>query len=183
MLKKRDLHDVPTLFPLLDDEAVKPYVREKADTMEEYYFFLSKMMQQEEKGELISRTITDDWEQPIGAITLYDVEEQKGFLATWLGRPYFGKGYNQYAKEQFLWELFEEQSIEVVFLKVNLDNIRSMKAMSKLSYATEANDIFPHVHEKINLGEKRYHLFAIYKDAFIFYMHEKQFAAMDELEA
>ncbi len=101
MLKKRDLHDAQILFPLLSDEAVKPYVREKAESIEEYYFFLNKMMNQEENGELISRTILDEWDMPIGAITLYDVQDQMGFLATWLGKPYFGKGYNQYAKDLF----------------------------------------------------------------------------------
>lgn len=133
MLKKRDLHDAPILFPLLNDQAVKPYVREKAETIEEYYFFLNKMMIQEENGELISRTIVDEWDAPIGAITLYDIQDQMGFLATWIGKPYFGKGYNQYAKDLFLRELFLEKDIEVVFLKVNKVNERSLNAKKKLN--------------------------------------------------
>ncbi|WP_027964177.1 GNAT family N-acetyltransferase [Halalkalibacillus halophilus] len=183
MLKRRDVHDVPTLFPLLDDEAVKPYVRERVESLEAYYFFINKMNQQEENGELISRTILDEWELPIGAITLYDITEGKGFLATWLGKPYFGKGYNQYAKELFLWELFMEQEIEVVFLKVNQQNLRSYKAMQKLSYATLANETYPAVYEQVNQSEKKYHLFAIYKEAFMFYMHEQQQEEIGELEA
>ncbi|WP_188207309.1 GNAT family N-acetyltransferase [Alkalibacillus aidingensis] len=183
MLKRRELQDVPVLFPLLSDEAVKPYVREQAENMEAYYFFINQMNQQEENGELISRTILDEMENPVGAITLYDIEEGKGFLATWLGRPYFGQGYNQYAKELFLWELFMEQEIEVVFLKINKTNTRSLKAMSKLSYAIEANETYPHVFEQINQGEKQYDLFAIYKDAFTFYIHESEVAEVDELEA
>ncbi|GEN46805.1 GNAT family N-acetyltransferase [Alkalibacillus haloalkaliphilus] len=183
MLKRRELQDVPALFPLLSDEAVKPFVREKADTMEAYYFFTNMMNQQEENGELISRTILDEMENPVGAITLYDIDEQKGFLATWLGKPYFGQGYNQYAKELFLWELFMEQDIEVVFLKVNKLNNRSLRAVNKLSYAVEANETYPNVYEQINQGDKEYDLFAIYKDAFIFYMHESDDEEVDELEA
>ncbi|MGP4071696.1 GNAT family N-acetyltransferase [Piscibacillus sp. B03] len=183
MLKRRDLHDAPILFPLLSDHAVKPYVREKAETIEEYYFFLNKMTNQEENGELISRTILDEWDVPIGAITLYDIQEQKGFLATWLGKPYFGKGYNQYAKDLFLRELFLEKNIEVVFLKVNRLNERSLNAMKKIEYAVQANEHYPAIYEQINQGPKEYELFAIYKDAFIFHLHEQEQVSYDELEA
>ncbi|GAA0450573.1 GNAT family N-acetyltransferase [Alkalibacillus silvisoli] len=183
MLKKRELQDVPVLFPLLNDEAVKPYVREKADSAESYYFFINMMNQQEENGDLISRTILDEMENPVGAITLYDIEENKGFLATWLGKPYFGQGYNQYAKELFLWELFMEQDIDVVFLKVNKINSRSLKAMNKLSYAIKANETYPNVYEQLNQGNKQYDLFAVYKDAFTFYMHEHEQEEIGELEA
>ncbi|MGM8216299.1 GNAT family N-acetyltransferase [Bacillaceae bacterium W0354] len=184
MLKRRELQDAPVLFPLVTDEAVKPYVREKVDSIEEYYFFLNKMINDEEKGQLISRTIMDDWENPIGAITLYDIQDGKGFLATWLGKPYFGKGYNQFAKEAFLWELFTEKDIEVVFLKVNKVNARSLKAMEKLPYAVNATEIYPFIVEQINTEEKQYELFAIYKDAFTIYMYEQeQQAIVEEMEA
>ncbi|SEQ48871.1 GNAT family N-acetyltransferase [Piscibacillus halophilus] len=183
MLKKRDLHDAPILFPLLNDLAVKPYVREKAETIEEYYFFLNKMMIQEENGELISRTIVDEWDAPIGAITLYDTQDQMGFLATWIGKPYFGKGYNQYAKDLFLRELFLEKDIEIVFLKVNKVNERSLNAMKKIEYAVHASEHYPAIHEQINRGSKKYELFAIYKDAFIFHLHEQEQDTYGELEA
>lgn len=91
MLKKRDLQDAHILFPLLNDRAVKPYVREKADSLEAYYFLMNRFAQQEDNGELISRTIMDDWGSPIGAITLYDIEDRAGFLATWLGKPFSEK--------------------------------------------------------------------------------------------
>ncbi|MGQ0518443.1 hypothetical protein ACT453_54415, partial [Bacillus sp. D-CC] len=59
-----------------------------------------------ERGELISRTILDEWGNPIGTITLFDVQEKAGFLGTWLGKPYHGKGYNKLAKDSFFSELF-----------------------------------------------------------------------------
>ncbi|RPF50552.1 GNAT family N-acetyltransferase [Aquisalibacillus elongatus] len=183
MLKKRELHDASVLFPLLNHDAVKPYVREKADTIEEYYFFLNKMQIQEESGELISRTILDEWDTPIGAITLYDIQEKKGFLATWLGQTYFGKGYNQYAKDLFLRELFIEKDIEVVFLKVNKRNARSLHAMKKIGYAVNANDHYPAIYQQINQGPNHYELFAIYKDAFSFHLYETSSTFEDEMEA
>ncbi|MFB9974257.1 GNAT family N-acetyltransferase [Allobacillus sp. SKP2-8] len=183
MLKKRDLQDAHILFPLLNDRAVKPYVREKADSLEAYYFLMNRLAQQEDNGELISRTIMDDWGSPIGAITLYDIENRSGFLATWLGKSFFGKGYNQYAKEQFLYELFVEHDIDLVFLKVNQLNARSIAAMNKIPYAVIANDTFPHVYEKLNQGNKRYKLFAIHKEAYLLFMNEREQLIADELEA
>ena len=183
MIKKREIQDAQALFPLLNDPAVKPYVREKADSIEAYYFQVNKMIMQEENNELISRTITDDWGSPIGAITLYDLSERTGFLATWLGKPYFGKGYNQYAKEQFLYELFVEHEIEVVFTKVNVVNSRSLAAMEKIPYATRADETYPQVYEAINQGYKQYKLFAIHKDAFMLVMNEQETETIGELNA
>ncbi|CDQ20388.1 hypothetical protein BN982_02727 [Halobacillus karajensis] len=106
MLKKRDLHDVPVLFEFMSHPEVFPYVRHKASSSDEFYFLTKQTLEAEDRGELISRTILDEWGQPIGTINLFDIQERKGFLATWLGRPYFGKGYNKIAKEAFFEELF-----------------------------------------------------------------------------
>ena len=34
-------------------------------------------------------------------LLLFDVQEKAGFLGTWLGKPYHGKGYNKYGKIHF----------------------------------------------------------------------------------
>src|SRR5699024_4007014 len=120
--------EVPVLFELLSHPEVYPYVRQKAETSDAYYFMTKKTIEAEEKGELISRTIVDEYEQPIGTINLFDIREHYGFLATWIGQPYFGKGYNQPAKEAFFEELFFELDIEAIFMKVRRTNKRSLKA-------------------------------------------------------
>ena len=122
MLKKRDLHEVPTLFELSSHPDVYPYIRHKAKTVDEFYFLTKQLIEAENNGELISRTILDEYEQPIGTINLYDIKDKSGFLATWVGRPYFGKGYNKLAKQLFLDELFFSLDIEKVFMKVRKAN-------------------------------------------------------------
>ena len=77
-------------------------MRQKAYSYEEYLFLTKQTIEAEERGELISRTILDEWGNPIGTITLFDVQEKAGFLGTWLGKPYHGKGYNKLAKDSFL---------------------------------------------------------------------------------
>ncbi|SFT09765.1 hypothetical protein SAMN05428962_4367 [Paenibacillus sp. BC26] len=105
MLKKRDLHECHSLYNLMMDPAVFPYVRYKCQCYEEYLFVTKQLIGEEERGTCISRTILDEVGHPIGTIDLYDIVNQTGFLATWIGAPYFGQGYNQRAKEAFLTEL------------------------------------------------------------------------------
>lgn len=173
MLKKRDLHEVPTLFELLIHPDVYPYVREKAKTSDEFYFLTKQAMEAEEHGQQISRTILDEYYHPIGTINLFDINHNCGFLATWIGQPYFGKGYNKVAKELFLDELFLELGIDAVFMKVRRTNIRSLKAVLKLPYASQANDAYLPVFKMINKADNIFDLFVITKESFASY---KQFA-------
>ena len=76
--------------------------RNKAETIEEYMFHVKNMIEEEEQGKLISRTILDEWENPIGCISLYEIEEQKGFLGTWLGPALHEKAITSGRKTRFL---------------------------------------------------------------------------------
>lgn len=173
MLKTRDLSEVPALFELLSHPEVYPYVRQKATTPDEFYFVTKQTIEAEQNGELISRTIVDEYYQPIGTINLFDIKKNYGFLATWIGQPYFGKGYNRVAKEQFFEELFFEKSIEGIFMKVRRTNFRSLRAVQKLPYITLANEMFPEVYKDINQNLDIYDLFVITKEHYTSY---KQFA-------
>ncbi|WP_102028908.1 GNAT family N-acetyltransferase [Salirhabdus sp. Marseille-P4669] len=181
MLKKRELSESGALFELLIDPNVFPYVRHKAETSDAYYFVTKNLIEAEDRGELISRTILDEWHQPIGTINLYDIHNNTGFLATWIGKPYFGKGYNNLAKEAFLYELFFEQNIEVVFMKIRKTNGRSKKAADKLTYSVLANELYPEVLSWINKDGDVYDLYAIPKDQFTFHYYRKE--ELEEKEA
>src|SRR5690625_3159805 len=150
MLKIRDLQEVPTLFELASHPEVYPYLRHKATTVDEFYFITKQTIAAEERGLLISRTILDEFEQPIGTINLFDIHERSGFLAIWIGRPYFGQGYNKMAKELFFDELFFQQGIENIYIKIRKTNIRSLRALEKLQYAMNGNELFPEIYEAIN---------------------------------
>ncbi|WP_431800421.1 GNAT family N-acetyltransferase [Halobacillus andaensis] len=183
MLKKRDLHDVPALFDLMIDPEVYPYVRDKADTTDEYYFITKQTIEAEEHGKLISRTILDEWGHPIGTINLFDIKENKGFLATWLGRPFFGKGYNKVAKEAFFEELFFQLDIEGIFMKIRHSNLRSLKAALKLPYVVKANELYPEVHHWINEEKQIYDLYMISKEQYLFHYYGGQHSEEEVLEA
>ncbi len=170
MLKKRDLHDSHTLYELMTHPDVFPFVRHKADSYEEYLFMTKQTIEAEERGELISRTIHDEWGAPIGTINLFDIEDNAGFLGTWLGKPYHGKGYNSPAKDAFFQELFYESGIETVFMRIRKVNIRSIKAAEKLPYVIKANESRKSIYEQINANGDVYDLYEIPKDQYTFYL-------------
>ncbi|MBM7572460.1 GNAT family N-acetyltransferase [Aquibacillus albus] len=170
MLKKRELHDAPALYELLIHPEVFPYVRHKASSSDEFYFLTKQTMEAEENGELISRTIVDEYNHPIGTINLFDIEDKKGFLATWIGQPFFGKGYNKLAKDAFFEELFLRNDIQAIFIKIRKTNVRSLKAMLKIPFVSLGNILYPDVYKKINASSLEtpvYELFVITKDQYL----------------
>ncbi|MDT0160573.1 MULTISPECIES: GNAT family N-acetyltransferase [Bacillus] len=166
MLKKRDLHDCHALYELMTHPEVFPFVRQKAYSYDEFLFMTKQTIEAEERGELISRTILDEWGAPIGTINLFDIQDQAGFLGTWLGKPYHGKGYNKTAKDAFFDELFYEAGIETIFMRIRNVNIRSQKAAEKLPYIIQANETRQHIFEQLNKQELIYNLYEIPKDLY-----------------
>ncbi len=183
ILKKRDVADCHALYELLVDPAVFPFVRQKAYSYDEFVFLTKQTIEAEERGELISRTIVDEWGAPIGTINLFDVSEQSGFLGTWVGKPYFGKGYNKLAKDAFFDELFFSCDIQTVFMRIRKENVRSYMAANKLPYCTLANDIRHDIYKQINHEGDIYNLFQIEKDQYHLHMMRTQQQSLDEFGA
>jgi len=170
MLKKRDLHDSHGLYELITHPDVFPFVRQKATSYDEFLFITKQTIEAEERGELISRTILDEWGAPIGTINLYDIENNAGFLGTWLGKQYHGKGYNVLAKEAFFQELFYELGIDTIFMRIRKVNIRSIKAAEKLPFVVKANETRKSIYEQLNANGDVYDLYEIPKDQYTFYL-------------
>lgn len=169
MLKKRDLQDCHVLYDLMVHPDVFPFVRQKASSYDEFLFLTKQSIEAEERGELISRTILDEWGNPIGTISLFDIEDNAGFLGTWLGKPYHGRGYNKPAKDAFFHELFYELGIETIFMRIRKINTRSIKAAEKLPYVTLANETRKNIYDQINAQGAVYNLYEISKDQYTLY--------------
>lgn len=167
MLKKRDLNDVPVLFELMNDPQVSPYVREKAETMDEFYFLTKRIIEKEDNNELISRTIMTEFEEPIGSISIYDISNNTGFLNIWIGKFFFGKGYNTYSTELFFDEVFYNTHLETIYLKIRKTNIRSRKSTEKLQYAILGNKNYSEVYKKINKNQELFDLFIVEKETYL----------------
>ena len=166
MLKHRELHETAELYELLRHPSVFPYVRHKATSAEEYLFMTKQLIEEEQNGFTISRTIVDEWSTPIGTISIFDIQDGAGFLGTWIGQPFQGFGYHQKAKLAFLNELFFNYDFHTVFLRIREQNGRSQAAALKLPYVVDAEHSNPSLFEEINQGETKFRLFKIPKDLF-----------------
>ncbi|PLR98852.1 GNAT family N-acetyltransferase [Bacillus sp. T33-2] len=178
MLKKRDLHDSHALYELMAHPDVFPFVRQKAYSYDEFVFMTKQTIEAEERGEMISRTILDDWGAPIGTINLFDIQDGAGFLGTWIGKPFHGKGYNSLAKDAFFQELFYEKGIETIFMRIRKVNVRSIKAAEKLPYIVKANETRPAIYGELNASGEIYDLYEIPKDHYT--LHLRRTAPLHE---
>ncbi len=181
ILKNRDTTDCHVLYDLIIDPAVLPFVRQKPYSYDEFVFLTKQTIEAEERGELISRTIIDEWGTPIGTINLFDINDQSGFLGTWIGKPYFGKGYNQLAKDAFFDDLFFNQEIQTVYMRIRKENVRSNLAAAKLPYSTLANEIRSDLYKEINLVAD-YNLFQIEKDQYHLYKKRTLYSTPANME-
>lgn len=168
MLRKMDVQDCKTLYHLLKEPDMIRYIREKPISLHQYIEHTIENKKREENGELIMRVITNERNEPIGVISLFDIIDHTGFLATWLGKPYQGYGYNQRAKDQFLSELFTQHAMETVFVKIRKENTRSRNAALKLPYLEiETHTLFPMVDYEV------FDVYHITKNTFFSYLNEK----------
>lgn len=176
MLKKRtfDFVEQQKLFELMVHPEVLPFVRHKATTIEEYIYMNAQLIEAENRGELMSRIILNQEEQPIGTINLFDMANERGFLGTWLGKEFQGKGYNQLAKLQFLTEVFTTSDVSSVLMSIRKINIGSQKAAAKLPYVTIASDQSRRIFEAINPASDQFELFEIGQSNFFDYVVMKQ---------
>lgn len=179
MLKKRELHDSHILYELMMHPDVFPFVRQQVSSYEEFLFVSKQIIEAEERGELISRTIIDEWGFPIGTINLFDIENGAGFLGTWLGKPYHGKGYNKLAKDAFFEELFYSLGIETIYMRIRKENIRSHKAAEKLPYVVQANETRKEIYDRLNAGKFKYNLFEIPKDSYTLHVLRHKHEQLD----
>ncbi|MGM0845365.1 MAG: GNAT family N-acetyltransferase [Bacillota bacterium] len=183
MIKKRELQDCHVLFDLMVHPEVFPFVRQKANSYEEFLFLSKSTIEAEERGELISRTIVDEWGSPIGTINLFDIENGAGFLGTWIGKPFHGKGYNKPAKDAFFQELFYELGMETVFMRIRKVNIRSQKAAEKLPYVIKSNELRPSIYQQLNADGDIYDLYEIPKDLYTMHLYSTPQEEEQALEA
>ncbi|MDQ0417974.1 RimJ/RimL family protein N-acetyltransferase [Croceifilum oryzae] len=141
-----------TIFTLSTDPPVKEALGLKTETVEETMSFVRHMIEEEEKGNSISRVILNGEDEVVGVTTLKNInyEQKRCHIGSWLGYSYWGKGYNQEAKKAILKIAFKDLDLEHVFTGANKANIRSCKALEKLPYLTlNVESQFPEEYETV----------------------------------
>ena len=133
---------------LSSDEKVKQALglSDKQCSLEATKSLIEFIRIQEKVGIQYSKVILNEEQELIGVITLKDIDLNKkiAHLGTWFGSVYWGKGYNELAKEAILKHAFLKLNLDYVFAGAALYNIRSQKAQEKLPYMKlHVDDLFP----------------------------------------
>lgn len=126
-------------------------------TLENRLDFIQKMQQGEKEGTTCSRLVFHN-HQMIGVTTLMYIDQEKKscHLGSWLGVPYWGRGYNERAKVEILKIAFDTYNLDRVFLGARIHNFRSQAAQQKLPYIklNVMND-YPEEHQFLQEKEQQ----------------------------
>ncbi|MFD2130349.1 GNAT family N-acetyltransferase [Pseudogracilibacillus auburnensis] len=115
--------------------------------------FIEFIREQEKFKKQYSRVILNEEKKLIGVITLKDIDltNKTSHIGTWIGFPYWGKGYNQLAKKDILYDAFTKLDLEFVFAGAKKSNMRSQRAQAKLPYVkANVEKEFPTEYQKLS---------------------------------
>lgn len=114
--------------------------------------FIDFIQGEERMGKQLSRVIFNECEKFIGVITLKSIDRVNGtaHVGTWIGADYWGKGYNELAKEEIFKIAFDILELQYVFAGARISNKRSIAAQNKLPYMQiDVGEQYPDELEKI----------------------------------
>ncbi len=103
-----DFRYANAIFKLSSDPHVKNALGIKVETIEDTKAFLLFAIEEHHQKKSLSRVIVNAENEIIGLTTLKHInyEKKQSHIGSWLGYPYWGKGYNEAAKKKFLRLLF-----------------------------------------------------------------------------
>lgn len=147
-----DLQYAEIIFTLSSDAQVKNALEIKVEKIEDTKAFLLFAIEEERQKKSLSRMIVNEENEIIGLTTLKHInyEKKQSHIGSWLGYPYWGKGYNEVAKKEIFKIAFLDLQLTYVFAGAKKANIRSLKAQEKLPYISlHVEDRFPDEHSAL----------------------------------
>ena len=144
-----DLRYANVIFKLSSDPHVKNALGIKVEKIEDTKAFLLFAIEEERQKRSLSRIVVNEENEIIGLTTLKHInyEKKQSHIGSWLGYPYWGKGYNQAAKKEIFKIAFLDLQLSYVFAGAKTNNIRSLKAQEKLPYISlHVENKFPDEH-------------------------------------
>lgn len=147
-----DLRYANVIFKLSSDPHVKNALGIKVEKIEDTKAFLLFAIEEERQKRSLSRMIVNEENEIIGLTTLKHInyEKKQSHIGSWLGYPYWGKGYNAAAKKEIFKIAFLDLQLSYVFAGAKTNNVRSLKAQEKLPYISlHVEDRFPDEHSAL----------------------------------
>ncbi|QIW17230.1 GNAT family N-acetyltransferase [Bacillus thuringiensis] len=147
-----DLRYANVIFKLSSDPHVKNALGIKVEKIEDTKAFLLFAIEEERQKRSLSRMIVNEENEIIGLTTLkyINYEKKQSHIGSWLGYPYWEKGYNKAAKKEIFKIAFLDLQLSYVFAGAKTNNVRSLKAQEKLPYISlHVEDRFPGEHSAL----------------------------------
>ena len=147
-----DLCYTNVIFELSSDPHIKTALGITVENIEDTKAFLLFAIEQERQKKSLSRMIVNEENEIIGLTTLKHInnEKKQSHIGSWLGYPYWGKGYNEAAKKEIFKIAFLDLQLSYVFAGAKTTNVRSLKAQEKLPYISlHVEDRFPDEHSAL----------------------------------
>ena len=168
ILRQIELSDAAELYLQLSNPCVSRYSRLKPSSVKDMEEMIMYLQHEELEQRVVPRVIINEDNTLVGMITLWDYSyfRQEGFLATIIGETYWGRGYNQLAKQLFFEEVFNIQKLNQIYLLVRNHNERSIAACRKNQLIYQVNFV-----EEMELRE--FYQDKIQEDHIIFYVKKK----------
>lgn len=141
-----DFRYANAIFELSSDPHVKNALGIQVERIEDTKAFLLFAIEEERQKKSLSRVVVNEDKEIIGLTTLKHInyEKKQSHIGSWLGYPYWGKGYNEAAKKEIFKIAFLDLQLSYVFAGAKTNNIRSLKAQEKLPYISlHVEDTFP----------------------------------------
>lgn len=103
-----DLCYTNVIFELSSDPHIKNALGITIENIEDTKAFLLFAIEEKRQKKSLSRMIVNEEDEIIGLTTLKHInnEKKQSHIGSWLGYPYWKKGYNEAAKKNFLKSLF-----------------------------------------------------------------------------
>ncbi|HFK1740794.1 TPA: GNAT family N-acetyltransferase [Bacillus cereus] len=144
-----DLRYTNVIFELSSDPHIKNALGITVENIEDTKAFLLFAIEEEHQKKSLSRMIVNEENEIIGLTTLKHINDEKkqSHIGSWLGYPYWGKGYNEAAKKEIFKIAFLDLQLSYVFAGAKTNNTRSLKAQEKLPYISlHVENKFPDEH-------------------------------------
>jgi RimJ/RimL family protein N-acetyltransferase len=137
-LVKNDLRYAKEIFELSSNPGVKDVLGIKVDKIEDTIEFINFIVEEDKQGKVISRVILNENDEVVGHTALKHIDRGDGtcHIGTWIGVPFWGRGYNEASKIAILKMAFDKLNMDFVFAGAKVSNIRSRRAQEKLPYMT-----------------------------------------------
>lgn len=157
-LVKHDIKYAEAMHELSSMPQVRDALGLPAGKVEDTINFIKRECVDEEEGKTVPRVVLNEEGQLIGVTSLMFIDHQKKscHIGSWLGYPFWGKGYNLEAKTAILDIAFFELGLLRVFAGARTVNIRSQKAQEKLSFIRlGVESEYPEEHSWLEVKEKQ----------------------------